>query len=96
MNDLPPSSSFTQAAQPTDNLAIAADILAWFKARGAGWQQEIEGVLDFYIDSVEHPASDPDAFEPGEKGEASARPSGKPTGRRDGWKERGLAGEKVC
>jgi len=41
-------------------------ILAWFKERGASWQQEIEGVLDFYIYSVEHPASVPDAFEPGE------------------------------
>lgn len=66
MNDLPPSLSFTQAAQPTENLAIAADILAWFKKRGEGWQQEIEGVLDFYINTVEQPASDPDAFEPGE------------------------------
>jgi hypothetical protein len=29
-----------------------------------GWKQEIEGVLDFYIDSVEHPASEPDPEPP--------------------------------
>jgi hypothetical protein len=43
---------------PDEKLAIAPDILAWFKARGAGWQDEINGVLEFYIDTVEHPASE--------------------------------------
>jgi hypothetical protein len=64
MNDFTPASAFRDAAEPGEKLEIAPDILAWFKKRGASWQQEIEGVLDFYIDSVEHPASD--AFEPGE------------------------------
>jgi hypothetical protein len=60
MNDIPPASAFQKATQPDENLAIAPDILAWFKQRGAGWQQEIEGVLDFYINTVEQPASVPD------------------------------------
>lgn len=63
MNDKPPASAFKDAAEPGANLAIAPDILAWFKKRGVFWQQEIEGVLDFYINTVEQPASD---FEPGE------------------------------
>lgn len=34
-------------------------ILTWFKVRGEGWQNEINGVLSFYIDTVERPASLP-------------------------------------
>jgi hypothetical protein len=76
MNAFRPSLSFTQAAQPADKLDLSPDILAWFKKRGAGWQQEIAGVLDFYIDSVEHPASDPDyTFEPGEMHPAPDAPA---------------------
>ncbi len=59
MNDHAPASSFKQAAAHDENLAIAPDILALFKQRGAGWQDEINGVLEFYRDTVEHPASDP-------------------------------------
>jgi hypothetical protein len=66
MNDKPTASSFKDAAEPTEKLDINPAILAWFKERGASWQQEIEGVLDFYINTVEQPASVPDAFEPGE------------------------------
>ncbi len=75
MNDKQPASSFNDAAEPGATIAIAPDILEWFKKRGASWQQEIEGVLDFYIDSVEHPASDPDAFEPGEMDPAPDHPA---------------------
>ena len=40
---------------------------------GAGdWQDEINGVLGFYIDAIKHPASDPDAFEPGEMDQPDA------------------------
>jgi uncharacterized protein (DUF4415 family) len=59
MNERSPASSFEQAAKPDETLAIDPAILAWFKARGVGWQNEINGVLSFYIDTVEHPASDP-------------------------------------
>jgi uncharacterized protein (DUF4415 family) len=58
MNESNPASSFTQAAEPDEKLAIDPDILAWFKARGAGWQDEINGVLAFYRDTIEHPASE--------------------------------------
>jgi hypothetical protein len=40
--------------------AVSESILAWFKARGAGWQEELNGVLEFYIHTVEHPASEPE------------------------------------
>lgn len=73
MNDKPPVSAFKDAAEPVTNLAIAQDILEWFKKRGASWQQEIEGVLDFYIHTVEQPAS---AFEPGEMAEPPPAPPG--------------------
>lgn len=66
MDDLTTASSFKDAAQPTEQLEIAPDIIAWFKKRGASWREEIEGVLDFYIHTVEQPACGPDAFEPGE------------------------------
>jgi hypothetical protein len=72
MNDKPPVSAFKDAAEQGTNLAIAPDILEWFKKRRVGWKQEIEGVLDFYIDSVEHPASD---FEPGEMAEPDPPPA---------------------
>jgi hypothetical protein len=62
MNDVTTGQAFKDAAQPTEKLEIAPDILEWFKKRGAFWQQEIEGVLDFYINTP----YDPDAFEPGE------------------------------
>ena len=74
MNDKLPAATFKDAAEPGEKLEIAPDILAWFKKRGASWQQEIEGVLDFYIDSVEHPAFDPDSFEPGEMDPAPDHP----------------------
>ena len=45
MNQSNPASSFKQAAEPDEKLAIDPDILAWFKARGAGWQDEINGIL---------------------------------------------------
>jgi uncharacterized protein (DUF4415 family) len=63
MNDLNPASSFQDAARPKEKLEIDAATLAWFKERGASWREEIEGVLDFYINTVEQPASE---FEPGE------------------------------
>jgi hypothetical protein len=66
MNDLNPASSFQDAARPKEKLEIDAATLAWFKERGASWREEIEGVLDFYINTVEQPACSPDAFEPGE------------------------------
>jgi uncharacterized protein (DUF4415 family) len=47
MNESKPASSFKQAAEGDETLAIDPDILAWFKARGAGWQDEINGVLAF-------------------------------------------------
>jgi len=76
MNDLPPAESFRQAAEPDDKLEIAQDILAWFKKRGKGWQQELEGVLDFYINTAEQPASVPNyAFEPGEMHPAPDAPA---------------------
>lgn len=60
MNDFNPASSFKQAAEPDDKLVIPPDIVAWFKARGTGWQGELTGVLEFYIHTVEHPASEPE------------------------------------
>jgi hypothetical protein len=42
-----------------EKLEIDPVILAWFRARGRGWQNEIKGVLEFYIDATEHPASEP-------------------------------------
>jgi hypothetical protein len=72
MNDKPPASAFKDAAEQGANLAIAPDILEWFKKRGAGWRQEIEGVLDFCINTVEQPASD---FEPGEMAEPDPPPA---------------------
>lgn len=67
MNEWKPASSFKQAAEPDEKLEIDPAILAWFKARGVGWQNEINGVLAFYIDTVEHPASEPEP--PGLKAE---------------------------
>jgi uncharacterized protein (DUF4415 family) len=64
MNESKPASSFKQAADPDEKLAIDPDILAWFKARGAGWQDEINGVLAFYRDTIEHPASEPEPQKP--------------------------------
>ena len=58
MNEWNPPASFNQATEPDEKLAIDPDILAWFKARGAGWQDEINGVLEFYIHTAEHPASE--------------------------------------
>ncbi|MGH6810775.1 MAG: BrnA antitoxin family protein [Methylocella sp.] len=60
MDESNPASSFKQAAEPDEKLAIDPAILAWFKARGSGWQNEINGVLSFYIDTIEHPASEPE------------------------------------
>jgi hypothetical protein len=40
MNEWQPTSSFKQAADPEEKLDIDPAILAWFKARGAGWQEE--------------------------------------------------------
>jgi uncharacterized protein (DUF4415 family) len=51
MNEWNPPASLKQAAEPDEKLAIDPDILAWFKARGAGWQDEINGVLAFYKDT---------------------------------------------
>jgi uncharacterized protein (DUF4415 family) len=59
MNQWKPAFSFREAAQPDQQLSIDPAILAWFKARGAGWQNEPNGVLAFYIDTIEHPASQP-------------------------------------
>ena len=64
MNEWQPTSSFKQAADPDEKLAIDPAILAWFKARGAGWQNEINGILEFYIHTVEHPASEPEPLIP--------------------------------
>ena len=75
MDDLNTASAFKDAAEPSEKLAIDPAILAWFKNRGASWQQEIEGVLDFYINTVEQPASD---FEPGEMAEPDPPPGLKP------------------
>jgi uncharacterized protein (DUF4415 family) len=60
MNESKPESSFKQAADPEEKLEIEPAILAWFKARGAGWQEELNGVLEFYIHTAEHPASEPE------------------------------------
>jgi uncharacterized protein (DUF4415 family) len=60
MNEWQPTSSFKQAADPEEKLDIDPVILAWFKARGAGWQEELNGVLEFYIHTAEHPASEPE------------------------------------
>jgi uncharacterized protein (DUF4415 family) len=64
MNEWNPLASFRQAAAPDEKLAISPDILAWFKARGAGWQDEINGVLAFHKDTIEHPASEPEPQKP--------------------------------
>jgi uncharacterized protein (DUF4415 family) len=64
MNELNPATSFKQAAEPEEKLAIDPAILACFKARGAGWQDEINGVLAFYKDTIEHPASEPESPKP--------------------------------
>jgi hypothetical protein len=74
MDDLTTASSFQDAARPKEKLEIDAATLAWFKERGASWQQELEGVLDFYIYTIEHPACGPDAFEPGEMDPESPGP----------------------
>jgi uncharacterized protein (DUF4415 family) len=60
MNEWQPTSSFKQATDPEEKLDIEPSILAWFKARGAGWQEELNGVLEFYIHTAEHPASEPE------------------------------------
>jgi uncharacterized protein (DUF4415 family) len=59
MAEWKPASSLKPAADPDDQLEIDPAILAWFKARGRGWQEELNGVLAFYIDTIEHPASQP-------------------------------------
>ena len=64
MNESQPTSSLKQAAESDEKLAIDPAILAWFKARGVGWQDEINGVLEFYIDTIEHPASEPEPSTP--------------------------------
>ena len=73
MNDLNPESSFKDAAQPDETLEISPAILAWFKNRGVFWRQEIEGVLDFYINT--QLPYDPDGFEPGEMHPAPDHPA---------------------
>ena len=60
MNEWQPILSFKLAADPDEKLAIDPAILAWFRARGTGWQEELNGVLEFYIHAAEHPASEPD------------------------------------
>ena len=60
MNEWQPTMSFKHAADPDEKLAIYPAILVWLKARGARWQDEINGVLAFYIDTIEHPASEPE------------------------------------
>jgi uncharacterized protein (DUF4415 family) len=47
MHQLNLALAFKQAAETDDRLALDPDILAWFKARGRGWQDEINGVLEF-------------------------------------------------
>jgi uncharacterized protein (DUF4415 family) len=64
MNEWQPTSSFKRAAAPEEKLEIEPSILAWFKARGAGWQEELNGVLEFYIHTAEHPASEPESPAP--------------------------------
>jgi hypothetical protein len=39
MNDVTTGQAFKDAAQPTEKLEIAPDILEWFKKRDAFWQQ---------------------------------------------------------
>jgi len=75
MDDLTTAPAFKDAAEPTEKFDLNPAILAWFKERGASWQQEIEGVLDFYINTVEQPACGPDAFEPGEMDRAPDHPA---------------------
>jgi BrnA antitoxin of type II toxin-antitoxin system len=65
MNELNPASAFKQAVEADDKLVIPPDTLAWFKARGTGWQNELNGVLEFYIHTAEHPASEPEPPRPG-------------------------------
>ncbi|MCI0600140.1 MAG: hypothetical protein L0Y60_11600 [Beijerinckiaceae bacterium] len=60
MNELNPALSFKQAAESDDKLDIPHDILTWFKARGTGWHNELNGVLEFYIHTADHPASEPE------------------------------------
>lgn len=57
MDELDAVSEFGDAAKPDESFALEPGILAWFKARGAGWQNEINGVLSFYIETVRHPAA---------------------------------------
>jgi uncharacterized protein (DUF4415 family) len=59
MHQINTAYAFKQAANTDEKLAIDPAILAWFRARGRGWQDEINGVLEFYIDTIEHPASEP-------------------------------------
>jgi hypothetical protein len=73
MHQMRPDSAFKQAVEQGDRLAIDHDILAWFKARGRGWQGEIRDVLAFYIHTAEHPASEPEP-------PASSGPTLKPDG----------------
>ena len=47
-----------------NSFLLISAVLAWFKARGTGWQNEINGVLEFYIDTIEHPASEPEPQTP--------------------------------
>jgi uncharacterized protein (DUF4415 family) len=54
MSEWNPPASFKQAAEPDEKLEIEPAILAWFKARGEGWQEELNGVLEFYIHTAEH------------------------------------------
>lgn len=59
MDELDAVSAFGQASKPGESFALDPAILTWFKARGVGWQNEINGVLSFYIDTIERPASSP-------------------------------------
>lgn len=60
MDEFDAVSAFGQAAKPDEGFALDPAILAWFKARGSGWQNEINGVLSFYIETVKDPASQPE------------------------------------
>jgi hypothetical protein len=69
----PLPAEFEAAATPaaprvTVTLDIDADVLEWLKAQPLDWQQEINNLARFYMDTSQAKEAEfaPDAWEPGE------------------------------
>ena len=78
MNEQSPASSFKQAACPQqpETLLLDTDVLDWIKADYADWQDHINQLLRFYMETSQSREADfdPDAFEPGEMAQPDPPP----------------------